>query len=160
MADEGSGGGVPPKTYTQAEVDALKAQLESGWSSREADLKKKAEQWDNHESLTKSEIQKLNEKIGSETARANTAEKERDLLKLEKIKSKIGKKHNIPAADCDRLQGTDEKTIEEDAKAWAKDRGLDKIGGPTPAGAADDGKTNKNAKVNSMIAQAAGYGGR
>lgn len=158
MADEGSGGAgsPPPKTYTQAEVDALK----NGWSTREAELKKKADQWDEYESKGKSEISKLTEKLGTETTRANTAEKERDALKLEKVKSKIGKKYNIPPADCDRLQGTDEKSIEDDAKAWAKSRGLDKVGGPTPAGAAGDGKANPNAKVNSLIAQAAGFGGR
>ncbi len=46
-----------------------------------------------------------------------------------KWQAKYGKKNNIPETDWERLQGSTEKEVEDDAKAWAKARGLDKAGG-------------------------------
>lgn len=146
---------VPPsgKTFTQDDLNALDARLKRDYNEKMADLKKKADEWDKQQEATKSEIQRERE------AKAK-AEAERDALKLErnreKWQAKIGKKYNIPEIDRDRLRGSTEEEIEEDAKAWAKSRGLDKAGGPTPPGAAGKGRS----PFNQAILNATGRGGR
>lgn len=142
MVGEGSGGvgSPPPKTFTEEQLNSMVAEKERQWKAREAVLQAKASKWDEYETKGKSEIQKAQEAAAKEAAARAAAEKERDALKLEKSKAKAGKKYNIPPEDWDRLQGSDEKSIEEDAKAWAKSRGLDKLGGPTPSGASNGGK--------------------
>ena len=144
----------PPKTFTQDDLNALDAKVRREYEAKMADLKDKAGKWDTQQEATKSEIQREKE------ARA-AVEKERDALKLErdadKWRSKFGKKNNIPEADWDRLLGSTEAEIETDAKAWAKSRGLDKAGGPTPPGAA---KPGEHAQFNQFVLNSAGRGGR
>ncbi len=132
----------PPKTYTQDDYNALDARLRREYDAKNADLKKKADEWDRQQEANKSEIQKERD------ARAK-AEAERDSLKLsrerEKWQAKHGRKNNIPETDWDRLRGSTESEIEEDARTWAKNRGLDKAGGPTPKGSGNQAPNPFNA---------------
>lgn len=95
-----------------------------------------------------------------ERERREAAERERDAIKLErdleKWRAKYGREAGIPEADWDRLRGTTEDEIAEDAKEWAKSRGLNKAGGPTPPG----GSAPTGNEFNRMVLQAAGRGGR
>jgi len=163
------GGNVPPaqqgKQFTQADIDAIVEDRlgrdrrtreealakELGMSLKDAKALIKARKAE--EDAQKSELQRERE------ARA-AAEKERDALKAEREiggwRSKYGKKHNIPEADWDRLRGSTESEIEEDAKAWAKARGLDKAGGPTPRG----GNNLSQNPFNQAFLAATGRGGR
>jgi hypothetical protein len=163
ISKEGSGGAASTsqitKTFTEDQLNAILAERERQWKEREAELQAKAKKWDEYESKGKSEIQKAQEAAAKEAAARLAAEKERDALKLEKMKAAIGKKYNIPPADWDRLRGTDEKSIEADAKEWAKARGLDRTGGATPPGMGPS-TPNENAIMNNMILRAAGRGGR
>ena len=143
----------PSKTFTQDDLNAIVAREKRDYEAKYGDLKKKADEWDKQQEATKSEIQK-------EREAKMKAEKERDTLMLErdleKWRSKHGKKNNIPEDDWDRLRGITEKDIEDDAKAWAKRKGLDKAGGPTPPGAAPSGIN----PFNQAVLNAAGRGGR
>lgn len=143
----------PPKTFSQDELNSILAREKRDNDAKMADLKKKADEWDKQQEATKSEIQRERD------ARAK-AEAERDSLKLsrdrEKWQAKHGKKNNIPDSDWDRLRGSTESEIEEDAKAWAKSRGLDKAGGPTPKG----GSGAARDPFNQAFLDAVGRGGR
>lgn len=143
----------PPKTFTQDELNSILAREKRDFETKIADLKKKADEWDKQQEATKSEIQRERD------ARAK-AEAERDSLKLsrdrEKWQAKHGRKNNIPESDWDRLRGSTESEIEEDAKAWAKSRGLDRAGGPTPKGG---GGTARD-PFNQAFLDAVGRGGR
>lgn len=138
----------------QEEVNAIVARERRENEAKMADLKKKADEWDKQQEATKSEIQRERE------AKVK-AESERDAIKLErdqeKWRAKIGKKHNIPEADWDRLRGSTEADIEADAKAWAKNRGLDRAGGPTPPGGE---KPGEHQQFNDFVLRSAGKGGR
>lgn len=142
-----------PKTYTQDDYNALDARLRREYEAKSADLKKKADEWDKQQEATKSEIQK-------ERDARTKAEAERDSLKLsrdrEKWQAKHGRKNNIPETDWDRLRGSTESEIEEDARTWAKNRGLDKAGGPTPKG----GSNQAPSAFNQAFLAAAGKKGR
>lgn len=153
------------KQFTQADIDAIVEDRlgrdrrtreealakELGMSIKDAKALIKARKAE--EDAQKSELQRERE------ARA-AAEKERDALKAEREigvwRAKCGKKHNIPEADWDRLRGSTESEIEEDAKAWAKARGLDKAGGPTPRG----GNNPSQNPFNQAFLAATGRGGR
>lgn len=143
----------PPKTFTQDELNSILAREKRDNEAKFADLKKKADEWDRQQEANKSEIQKERD------ARAK-AEAERDSLKLsrdrEKWQAKHGRKNNIPETDWDRLRGSTESEIEEDAKVWAKSRGLDKAGGPTPKG----GSNQAPSAFNQAFLAAAGKKGR
>ena len=142
-----------PKLHTQDEVNAILAREKREYEAKMVDLKKKAAEWDKHQEATKTEIQRANE------AKA-AAEKELDALKLERDQEKwrgsAGRKWHIPEADWERLRGSTAEEIETDAKAWAKARGLDRTGGPTPPGGAPSGRS----PFNQAILDAAGRGGR
>lgn len=142
-----------PKTFTQDELNSILAREKRDNDAKMADLKKKADEWDKQQEATKSEIQR-------ERDARTKAEAERDSLKLsrdrEKWQAKHGKKVNIPDSDWDRLRGSTEAEIEEDAKAWAKSRGLDKAGGPTPKG----GSGTARDPFNQAFLDAVGRGGR
>ena len=143
----------PARGFTQDDLNALDAKVRREYEAKMADYKKKADEWDKQQEATKSEIQRERD------AKAK-AEAERDTLKLErdreKWQDKFGKKYNIPETDRERLRGSTESEIEDDAKAWAKARGLDKAGGPTPPGAAPSGIS----PFNQAVLNAAGRGGR
>lgn len=143
----------PPKTFTQEEVNRMNAEEKRSWQKREKELKAKADQWDQYEQSKKTQEQQLQEKYA-------TLEKEHNTLKasmeLEKARVKFGRKHNIPEADWDRLRGGTPEEIEDDAKAWAKSRGLDKAGGPTPKG----GSGSARDPFNQAFLDAVGRGGR
>ena len=132
----------PPKTFTQEEVNRMNAEEKRSWQKREKELKAKADQWDQYEQSKKTQEQQLQEKYA-------TLEKEHNTLKasmeLERARIKFGREHNIPEADWDRLRGGTPEEIEEDAKAWAKSRGLDKAGGPTPKGSGNQAPNPFNA---------------
>lgn len=153
MTGEGSGGAgsPPPKTFTEDQLKSMIDEKERQWKAKEAELQAKASKWDEYETKGKSEIQREREATAREAAARAAAERERDALKLEKSKAKMGKKYNIPPEDWDRLQGSDEKSIEEDAKTWAKARGLDKIGGPTPQGSGKGGEPTENDIMNAAF---------
>lgn len=166
MTGEGSGGAgsPPPKTFTEDQLNSMIAEKERQWTTREAELKAKASKWDEYESKGKSEIQRLTEKAAADAARAAKAEQDlanyRTAQENEKHRAKYGEKYNLEKVDWGRIPGSNEQEIEASAKVWAKEKGRDKVGGFTPAGAAGESKQNPNARVNNLIAQAAGYGGR
>ena len=153
------------KLFTQADIDAIVEDRlgrdrrtreealakELGMSIKDAKALIKARKAE--EDAQKSELQRERD------ARAK-AEAERDALRLskdlEKWQAKYGRKNNIPESDWDRLRGSTESEIEEDAKAWAKARGLDKAGGPTPKG----GNNPSQNPFNQAFLQATGRGGR
>jgi len=153
------------KQFTQADIDAIVEERlgrdrrtreealakELGMSIKDAKALIKARKAE--EDAQKSELQRERD------ARAK-AEAERDALRLskdlEKWQAKYGRKNNIPESDWDRLRGSTESEIEEDAKAWAKARGLDKAGGPTPKG----GNNPSQNPFNQAFLQATGRGGR
>jgi len=153
------------KLFTQADIDAIvedrlgrdrRTREEAlakdlGMSIKDAKALIKARKAE--EDAQKSELQRERD------ARAK-AEAERDALRLskdlEKWQAKYGRKNNIPESDWDRLRGSTESEIEEDAKAWAKARGLDKAGGPTPKG----GNNPSQNPFNQAFLQATGRGGR
>jgi len=130
------------KTFTQDELNSILAREKRDNEAKMADLKKKADEWDKQQEATKSEIQR-------ERDARTKAEAERDSLKLsrdrEKWQAKHGRKNNIPETDWDRLRGSTESEIEEDARTWAKNRGLDKAGGPTPKGSGNQAPNPFNA---------------
>jgi len=153
------------KQFTQADIDAIiedrlgrdrrtreeALAKELGMSLKDAKALIKARKAE--EDANKSELQRERE------ARAK-AEAERDALRLskdlEKWQAKYGRKNNIPESDWDRLRGETESEIEEDARLWAKARGLDKAGGPTPRG----GNNPSQNPFNQAFLQATGRGGR
>ena len=153
------------KQFTQADIDAIvedrlgrdrrtreeSLAKELGMSLKDAKALIKARK--DAADAEKSELQRERE------ARA-AAEKERDAIKLEHEasgwRSKYGKKNNIPESDWDRLRGSTESEIEADAKDWAKKRGLDKAGGPTPKG----GDSQPRNAFNQAFLDATGRRGR
>lgn len=141
------------KTFSQDALNRAVAAEKRAWQKREIELKAKADAWDQYEESKKSEEQKATEKTAA-LEKENVALKA--FIELDKARNKFGRKYNIPEADWDRLRGSDPKEIEEDAKEWAKTRGLDKAGGPTPPGAAP---TN-GMPFNQFVLTAAGKGGR
>ena len=138
----------PPKTFTQEDVTRLLAEEKRNAKKQYAELKSKADKWDKQQEDSKTEIQRERD------ARAK-AEAERDALRLskdlEKWQAKYGRKNNIPESDWDRLRGTTEAEIEEDAKLWAKSRGLDRAGGPTPKGSGQHGELTENDIMNAAF---------
>lgn len=144
---------APPKTFTQDELNSILAKEKRAMESKYTDLQKKAADWDKLQEANKTELQKAID-------RAAAAERERDAIKLErdleKWRAKYGRKAGIPEADWDRLRGMTEDEIAEDAKEWAKSRGLNKAGGPTPPG----GSASTGNEFNQKVLQAAGRGGR
>lgn len=157
MTEEGSGGqGGSGTQITQADIDRLKADYES----KLAGLQEKAGKWDEYESKGKSEAQRALDELAKEKASRTQAEAERDALKLEKTKSAIGRKYKLPEYMHELLKGSDEKALEEHAKALAKQLNLRPgVGDHVPPGGGSDGK-NENAAMNDMILRAAGRGGR
>ena len=143
----------PPKTFTQEDVNRLLAEEKRKSKKEIAELKSKADQWDNQQEDTKSEIQREREARAKAEADLAALRLTKD---LEKWQAKHGRKNNIPESDWDRLRGDTEAEIEEDAKAWAKARGLDKAGGPTPKG----GNNSSVNPFNQAFLQATGRGGR
>lgn len=148
------------KQFTQADIDAIvedrlgrdrRTREEAlakdlGMSIKDAKALIKARKAE--EDAQKSELQRERD------ARAK-AEAERDALRLskdlEKWQAKYGRKNNIPESDWDRLRGSTESEIEEDAKLWAKSRGLDRAGGPTPKGSGQHGEITENDAMNAAF---------
>lgn len=143
----------PPRTFTQDDFNALDAKLKREYKEKLASLEEKAKLWDQKTESEKSEAQREREAKAKVEAELNSLKLERD---REKWQTKFGKKYNIPESDRERLRGSTEEEIETDAKAWAKARGLDKAGGPTPPGAAPSGRS----PFNQAILDATGRGGR
>ena len=143
----------PPKTFTQEELNKLLADEKRSFQKREKELKSKADEWDRYQESKKTQEQQLQDKYAK-------LEKEHNSLKasveLGRARSKFGRKYNIPEADWDRLRGGTPEEIEDDAKAWAKSRGLDKAGGPTPKGGAGTARD----PFNQAFLDAVGRGGR
>ena len=140
-------------TYTQDDFNALDAKLRKEYSAKFNAMKKKADAWDQYEQSKKTEEQKAADEYQKLKA-------EHDALKgsveLEKARIKSGRKHNIPEADWDRLRGSTPEEVEQDAKEWAKERGLDKVGGRTPPGNANPARN----PFNQAFLDATGRGGR
>lgn len=142
-----------PKTYTQDDYNALDAKLRKEYKAKEAALKKKAEAWDQYEQSKKTQEQRAaeeNERLKAENAALKGS------IELEKARIKAGRKHKIPESDWDRLRGSTPEEIEQDAKEWAKQRGLDRVGGPTPPG---NNNPSRN-PFNQAFLDATGRGGR
>lgn len=141
------------KTFSQEELNKILAEEKRAFQKRERELKAKADEWDKFQEARKTEAQKAAE-------RAAALEKENSALKaqieIDRAKIKFGRKYNIPEADWDRLRGSSPEEIEEDAREWAKIRGLDRAGGPTPTGAAGVARDS----FNQAILNAIGRGGR
>lgn len=141
------------KTFNQDDVNRIIADEKRAFQKRERELKAKADAWDKYEQSQKTQEEQLKEKY-------TNLEKEHLALKssveLEKARIKAGRKFNIPEADWDRLRGATPEEIEQDAKDWAKSRGLDRAGGPTPKG------NNNPARnpFNQAFLDATGRGGR
>jgi hypothetical protein len=141
------------KSFSQDDLNRAVAAEKRAWQKRETELKNKADAWDKQEESKKSEEQKATEKAAA-LERENLALKAS--IELGKARNMFGRKYNIPEVDWDRLRGSDPKEIEEDAKGWAKTRGLDKAGGPTPPGAAPIASQ----PFNRLVLNATGRGGR
>lgn len=143
----------PPKNFSQDDVNRILADEKRSFQKRERELKSKADEWDKLQESKKSDAQKAAE-------RAAELEKENAVLKaqveLDRARIKFGRKHHIPEADWDRLRGSTSQEIEEDAKEWAKSRGLDRAGGPTPKG----GSGTARDPFNQAFLDAVGRGGR
>lgn len=143
----------PPKTFSQEDINRILADEKRNFQKRERELKSKADEWDKLQESKKSDAQKAAE-------RAAELEKENTLLKaqveLDRARIKHGRKYHIPEADWDRLRGATPEEIEQDAKDWAKSRGLDKTGGPTPKGGAGTARD----PFNQAFLDAVGRGGR
>ena len=138
----------PPKTFTQEDVNRLLAEEKRKSKKEIAELKSKADQWDNQQEDTKSEIQREREARAKAEADLAALRLTKD---LEKWQAKHGRKNNIPESDWDRLRGSTESEIEEDAKLWAKSRGLDRAGGPTPKGSGKGGELTENDVMNAAF---------
>jgi len=154
--DNGSGNppeNDPPKTFTQDELNSILAKEKRKEEAKYAEYRRKAAEYDKLQEASKTELQKLQDKYAAAEKRAAALEAERD---LEKWRAKYGREAGIPEADWDRLRGTTEDEIAEDAKEWAKSRGLNKAGGPTPPG----GSAPTGNEFNRMVLRAAGRGGR
>ena len=119
------------KTFSQDELNSILAREKRDYETKMADLKKKADEWDKIQETNKTELQREKEAKAKAEAELAALRLERDRTKWQ---AKHGKKNNIPESDWDRLRGSTESEIEEDAKAWSKSRGLDRAGGPTPKG--------------------------
>ena len=143
----------PPKNFSQEELNKILADEKRAFQKRERELKAKADQWDQYEQSKKTQEQQLQEKYAALEKEHNTLKAS---MELEKARIKFGRKHNIPEADWDRLRGGTPEEIEDDAKAWAKSRGLDKAGGPTPKG----GSNRAPSAFNQAFLAAAGKKGR
>ena len=121
----------PPKNFSQDDVNRILADEKRAFQKRERELKSKADEWDKLQESKKSDAQKAAERA-AELEKENAALKTQ--VELDRARIKFGRKHHIPEADWDRLRGSTSQEIEEDAKEWAKSRGLDRAGGPTPKG--------------------------
>lgn len=155
---EGDNGSGKPendlqKTFTQDELNSILAKEKRKEEAKYAEDRRKAAEYDKLQEASKTELQKLQDKATAAEQRAEALEAERN---LEKWRTKYGRKAGIPEADWDRLRGTTEDEIAEDAKEWAKSRGLNRAGGPTPPG----GSAPTGNEFNRMVLQAAGRGGR
>ena len=143
----------PPKNFSQDDVNRILADEKRAFQKRERELKAKADEWDRYQESKKTQEQQLQDKYAK-------LEKEHNSLKasveLGRARSKFGRKYNIPEADWDRLRGGTPEEIEDDAKTWAKSRGLDKAGGPTPKG----GSNQAPSAFNQAFLAAAGKKGR
>lgn len=142
-----------PKNFSQEELNSILANEKRTYEAKMADLKKKADEWDKQQEASKTEIQRERDAKAKAEAELNSLKLQID---VQKWRSKAGKKHSIPEADWERLRGSTESDIEEDAKAWAKARGLDRAGGPTPRG----GSPLARNPFNQAFLDATGRGGR
>lgn len=142
-----------PRTYTQDDYNALDAKLRREYEAKTLELRKKADEWDKQQEASKTEIQREREAKAKAEAELASLKLQID---LQKWRSKAGKKHSIPEADWNRLRGSTESEIEDDARAWAKSRGLDKAGGATPLG----GNPPTRNPFNQAFLDATGRGGR
>ena len=142
-----------PKNFSQDDLNKILADEKRAFQKRERELKAKADRWDQYEQSKKTEEQKVAEEYKKLQAEHEAL---KGSIELEKARIKYGRKNHIPEADWDRLRGSTPEEIEEDAKAWAKDRGLDKAGGPTPQG----GIPAPRNPFNQAFLDATGRGGR
>lgn len=155
MAEEGNGGSPPPKTFTEEQYKAAIADKEKELQTKLTSAQEKAAKWDEYESKGKSEVQKLAEKAAADSARAARAEQELAAYKTaqdnEKHRAKYGEKYNLERADWGRIPGSTEQEIEAAAKAWAKEKGRDRVGGPTPSGSGKNGEFTENDVMNAAF---------
>lgn len=106
-------------------------------------------------------VQELENATLSETEKATKAkadaERERDEARMELLRLKVGNKHNLPADIAERLRGTTEEELTEDAKRLKE---LLKPG--TPKGDAEGGTRGKTPDskndINRLLRAAAGHG--
>lgn len=152
MTEDGSGGS---KTFTEEQYKAAIAEKEKEYQTNLKAAQEKAAKWDEYETKGKSEVQKLAEKAATDAARATRAEQELSAFKAaqenEKHRAKYGEKHNLERADWARIPGSNEAEIEAAAKAWAKEKGRDKVGGPTPTGSGKGGEITESDVMNAAF---------
>ncbi len=98
-----------PQTFDADYVKKLRAEAAKYRTENKA-LSEKAKQWDEHSEAQKSELDKALEK-------AAQAEKELETLRNQSTRMKVASKFNLPAALSDRLKGSTEEEMEDDAKA-------------------------------------------
>jgi hypothetical protein len=91
----------------------------------------------------KTEMQKLIERAETAEGRAGSAE-------MLALKYEIAADHGIPLKEAKRLQGNTREALGEDAKAYAKDRGI------SPDGERPDFSVQRPKTMNDVIRQAAG----
>lgn len=114
-ADEGDDDGVPAgETAEQAALRKANAEAKKfRLQAREAQQRLKE-----HEDAGKTELERAQGTASEATSRATAAE-------LKALKYEIAAEHNIPLSQALRLQGSDEASIAADAKAYAKELGVD-----------------------------------
>ncbi|MBR4579677.1 MAG: DUF4355 domain-containing protein [Lachnospiraceae bacterium] len=126
-----------PKTFTQEEVNAMMAERVKREQSKFADyedLRKKAEKYDQAQEASKSEIQKLTEKITGLETELKTSKKNEE---IRSIRDKVAKETGVPAT---LLTGEDEESCNQQAKA-IKDFAVSQTGEIRDGG--EVGKTGK-----------------
>ncbi len=117
------------KTFTQADLNAARAEEKREWKARMKELEAKASQWDKLQEDSKSEMEKL---AGERDTHKTEAEK----AKLEALKLRALVKAGAPADKIDallkRVVGSTPEEIEADVAELA---GLGLLAAKIPAGA-------------------------
>jgi hypothetical protein len=99
----------PPQTFDAEYVKKLRAEAAKYRTENKA-LSDKAKQWDEHSEAQKTELERALEKKAE-------AERRMEELRSEAARSKVASKYDLPLSLSDRLRGSSEEEMEEDAKA-------------------------------------------
>jgi len=117
------------KTFTQADVNAARAEEKREWKARMKELEAKASQWDKLQEDSKTEMEKLTGELGKHKATADKA-----TLELTKLRALV--KAGAPADKIDallkRVVGSTPEEIEADVSELA---GLGLLAAKTPQAA-------------------------